>query len=146
MQRAIFWSISCNIFVVLLTILTGPLRGNFLNQLLTSPQFLLEFFVGVAINPAACISLFYLIVPSENSLSFKRMSLAILPFLLLILLAFISTLYPALPPSMEGKRIYCTEQTLVFGIIPFLGLWTAVKKAYPWHQYWVGIYSPNLLG
>ena len=140
MQRAIFWSILCNMVVIILTLATGPLRANFIDQLIGHPQFLFEFLVGMTINPIACISLFYLIIPSENSFNIKRIAIALLPFIILIILSLLSTLYPALPPSMEGKREFCTEQTLLFGIIPYLGLWFAVKNSFPWHKYWVGIY------
>ena len=117
-RRAIFWSCFCNIFVVAVTLATGPLRDNFFNQLLSSPQFLLEFVIGISINPIACISLFYMVIPSERSFNLKQLAAALAPFILLLLLALISTLHPALPPSMEGKRIYCSEQTLLFNCSP----------------------------
>ncbi|MFK7824691.1 MAG: NrsF family protein [Oligoflexales bacterium] len=139
-QRAIFWSCISNLLVALFTMLSGPFRANFVDQLLSHPQFLAEFLVGILVNPLACFSLFYLVIPSEHSTNFKRIVIGVLPFIMLLTLALISTIYPALPPSMEGKRDYCSEQTLLFGIIPFICMWVAVKKSCPWHQYWVGIY------
>lgn len=140
MGRALAWSLFCNFFVVLMTALTGPFRENFFDQLTTSPQFLTQFLIGILVNPIACVSLFYLIIPGKNSFDTKRFAISILPFVLLLLLALLSTLHPALPPAMIGKREFCTEQTILFGLIPFFSLWFAVSKSYPWHKYWVGIY------
>lgn len=139
-QRALFWALMSHIFVIVLAIVVAPFRVNFLQQLLSSPQFLLEFIIGVSVGPIACLSAFYLAVPSEGALKKTRILVALAPLCLQLAFMAFSFLKPALIPSELGHRHFCYLESGMYGIVPFVVMWFQIKKGYPWHRGFLGIY------
>ena len=139
-QRALLWSLLSHIFVIVLALAVAPFRNGFVTQLLTQPQFLIEFLIGISVGPAATLTAFYLAVPSEGGLKRSRIIIALTPILLQVLFMLISFYQPALRPSDEGHRHYCYLESGAYGIVPFVVMWFQIKKGYPWHRGWLGIY------
>ncbi|MFK7822519.1 MAG: NrsF family protein [Oligoflexales bacterium] len=139
-QRALAWSLLSHFFVIILAILIAPFRNGFVSQLVSEPQFMIEFLIGMSIGPAASLTAFYLAIPSEGGLKRSRIIVALMPILLQVLFMIISFFQPALTPSEEGHRPFCYLETGAYGIVPFVVMWFQIKKGYPWHRGWLGLY------
>ena len=98
---ALLWLVSSAAFVMAITHLFGPLRPNALAQLATEPRFLLETLLGVA------------------AISYTAV------------VAFRSLTYPALEPSMLGKRDHCVFETFMFAVPPACLAFLLTRRLYP---------------
>ena len=139
-QRALAWSLLAHALIIALAILAAPFRGTFYSQLTSQPQFLVEFLIGVSVGPLACLTAFFLAIPSDGGLKKSRIFMALSPILLQILFMTISFFQPALAPSEDGHRPFCYLESGGYGIVPFLIMWFQIKKGYPWHRGWLGLY------
>lgn len=126
---ALLWLASSAAFIVAITHLFGPLRPNALTQLATEPRFLLETVLGgVAISYTAVVA-FRSAVPGAAS---KRSMLLAVSLITLWLANYgIGLAYPALEPSMLGKRDHCVFETLIFAVPPACLAFLLTRRLYP---------------
>ena len=126
---ASLWLLGSWIFVVGLTLATGPLRAGVGSQLLGEPRFLLECLLGLAAGALAIHGVGRLSIPGPT-----RTARLAAPALLLLALWVAAYLFglvsPALEPSMLGKRAYCYLQTFAYSAPPlFAALWLLRRAA-----------------
>lgn len=116
-------------WVVGVTIALGPMREGWLSQLLSTPQFALEFALGASAIVAASYAALQLSTPSQRTV---RRSLAPAFALLTAWVALLvyGLFDPALAPSMAGKRPHCFVETLAFSVVPIaMGLVFVRRRA-----------------
>ena len=127
---ALAWLLPAAIFVVVITGLLGPLRPNAFSQLAGEPRFLLETLLGVVAIAVAALVAFYSAVPGAIN---RRWQMAALWLIGLWLLNYVVGLaYPALEPSMLGKRDHCVFETFLYALPPLIvGLVVLQRRLYP---------------
>jgi hypothetical protein len=130
LRVAALWWLGSWLFVIGVTLLTGPLRPGAFVQLVSNAQFAAESLVGLL--AAALIAAWAF----ENSIPGTRRSGLLnvgLVAAAVWLIAYVAGLeYPALEPSMAGKRADCFLQTLLFAGPPMaVGIWLARRCYFP---------------
>ena len=103
-------------FVMGITHWFGPIRANALTQLATEPRFLLETALGAVAIAFTAVMAFRTAVPGAAT----RQGVMIGAGLMALWLAnyIVGLAYPALEPSMLGKRDHCFTETLMFAVPP----------------------------
>jgi len=113
---ALLWLITSVGFVIGITAWFGPIRANALSQLATEPRFLLEMALGAVAIAFIAVMAFRTAVPGAAT---RRGVLIGLGLILLWLANYVLDLsYPALEPSMLGKREHCVVETFLFALPP----------------------------
>ena len=126
---ALLWLASSAAFVVAITHLFGPIRPNALHQLATEPRFALETVLGVIAISFTAIVAFRNAVPGAAS---RRSMLLAVGLIALWLANYgIGLSYPALEPSMLGKRDHCVFETLIFAVPPACLAFLLTRRLYP---------------
>lgn len=124
-------------FVIAVTMVGGPLRPGFEQQLQESGRFALESLLAFTGAAVAMWGALLLGIPSPRPLGWR-----LLPGLLLLgawvgLLVF--GLYdPALPPSMLGKRPACVVEALVFSLGPLALAIALLRRRAVIRRAWTG--------
>lgn len=124
---AAFWFLGSWVWVVAATLMMGPMRPGSLQQLVHEPHFGLETLAGLLAGAVVAWIAFAETVPgrSRRPIFLAAMSLTAI-WLASHIIGFA---YPALEPSMLGKRPYCVFETLIYAIPPVLaGLWLARRR------------------
>ena len=106
------------LFVLVAIHLAGPIRPDAMAQLLGAPRFALEMALGAAAALALSVAGFRAAVPGLLGSAGWRLALGLGGLWVLSLV--VGLLYPALEPSMLGKRDHCVVETLLYGIPPML--------------------------
>jgi hypothetical protein len=117
-RLAILWWISTWAFVAGLAALYQPLRPGALAELATHGQFFFESVLGLAAAAVVAVFAFGDAIPAR-----ARHSTLVFGLILTAawMLAYVIGLeYPALAPSMAGKRAHCFLETLIYGVPPAL--------------------------
>lgn len=131
------WLFGSTMLVTGLTVVMGPLRPDFMSQLLQSPRFASETAWGMLVAFAAAGGALDLAIPGRAGL-WRRVGPGVL-----LLGAWASMLLyglwdPALEPSMIGKRDHCSLEVVLYGSIPLvLGL-LYVRGLAPLARAWTG--------
>jgi len=125
----VLWWIGTWIFVAVVALLVAPLRPGSITELATHGQFFLESLIGFVAAGCLAVFVFRDSVPANG----RRSALALGLILLAIwMLAYVVGLeYPAVEPSMVGKRTHCFIETLIYAVPPALaGIWLC-RRYYP---------------
>jgi hypothetical protein len=124
------WWLGSWLFVIIVTLLTGPLRPGAFVQLLTNAQFAAESLVGFLAAALIAAWAFEDSIPGTRSRGLLHVGLVAAA---LWLIAYVVGLeYPALEPSMAGKRAGCVMQTLLFAVPPMAaGIWITNRNYFP---------------
>jgi hypothetical protein len=113
---ALLWLMTSVGFVIGITAWFGPIRANALSQLASEPRFLLETALGAVAIGCTAVMAFYTAIPGAAG---RRGVMIALGLILLWLANYVVGLaYPALEPSMLGKREHCVFETFLFAIPP----------------------------
>ena len=113
---ALLWLVASAGFVIGITAWFGPIRANAITQLATEPRFLLETALGAVAIAFTAVMAFRTAVPGAAT---RRGVLIGLGLILLWLANYVLDLaYPALEPSMLGKREHCVVETFLFALPP----------------------------
>ena len=114
------WLLVSALFVVLAMHMAGPIRPGAFEQLLEFPHFALEMLLGAAAALTLALAAFRAAVPG---LLGRGLGLVAGGLALLWVLNYVAGLaYPALEPSMLGKRDHCVFEVLLYGLPPLLAL------------------------
>lgn len=115
---AILWWISTCVLVTGIAVLVRPLRPGALADATTHVQFLLESGLGLLAAAVLAAFAFGDCIPANT----KRSTLIVgLVLAAAWVMAYVIGLdYPALAPSMAGKRAHCFLETMVYGVPPAL--------------------------
>jgi hypothetical protein len=124
------WWLGSWLFVVLVTLLTGPLRPRAFVDLVTNAQFAAESLVGFLAAALIAAWVFEDGIPGTRRRGLLQVGLLAAA---LWLTAYVVGLeYPALEPSMAGKRAGCVLQTLLFAAPPMAaGIWLTNRNYFP---------------
>lgn len=113
---ALLWLVTSVGFVIGITYWFGPIRANALTQLATEPRFLLETLFGFSAIAFTAFMAFRTAVPGAASRQAVMIGLGLIALWLANYV--VGLVYPALEPSMLGKRDHCFSETLLFALPP----------------------------
>lgn len=113
---AALWLLVSAGFVIGITLWFGPIRPTAMTQLATVPRFLLETLFGAAAITFTTVVAFRTTVPGATSRRMVWISLGLIT--LWVANYALDIVYPALEPSMLGKRDHCFSETLMFALPP----------------------------
>ena len=126
---ALLWLVGSVGFVICITAWFGPIRPNAVTQLATQTRFLLETVLGVIAIASTAMMAFRTAVPGAAT---NRGVLIAIALVVLWLGNYVFGLaYPALEPSMLGKRDHCVVEALLFGLPPALLALLLSRRFYP---------------
>lgn len=116
------WLVVSAVYVVVLTHLVGPIRPVVLEQLQSEPRFALEMLLGAMAAAGLAVMAFSAAVPGRLGRTSVR---ALFALVLLWVAGFaVGIAFPALEPSMLGKRNHCYLETFLYALPPLLvALW-----------------------
>lgn len=122
------WLIVAWAFVWVMTLATGDLRPGFVDQLRQSPRYVVECALGFVAGAMLFHVAILLSVP--GAISRPRAALLAIGILVVWFGAFaVGLAYPALEPSMLGKRPHCFVETFAFSTVPMLlGVWLIARR------------------
>lgn len=126
---ALLWLVASAGFVIGITHWLGPIRSNALTQLATEPRFLLETLLGVAAISFMAIMAFRTAVP--GAASGRGLCLGAALMVLWLANYLVNLAYPALEPSMLGKRDHCVFETMIFALPPAVLALLLSRRLYP---------------
>ncbi len=123
------WLLASAAWVIVVTHWYGPIRPNALEQLAGNARYLLETLCGVAAIVLVSLAAFRAAVPGRLSRRFARWSVGLT--LLWLSCYLLDLQYPALQPSMLGKRDGCVFETLLYALPPMVTGFLVVRRLYP---------------
>jgi hypothetical protein len=124
------WWLGSWLFVIIVTLLTGPLRPGAFVQVVTNAQFAAESLVGFLAAALIGAWAFQDSIPGARRSGLLHIGLVAAAVWLIAYVAGLE--YPALEPSMAGKRADCVLQTLLFAGPPIAtGVWLANRNYFP---------------
>ena len=126
---AFAWLFASALYVVGIIHLLGPVRPEAVAQLTTEFRFLGEMLVGITAIVMLTLGAFRASIPG---LSYRRLTAAGGALGVIWAGSFLLGLeWPALEPSMSGKRHYCVFETFLYSLPPVLLAFFAVRRFYP---------------
>jgi hypothetical protein len=128
-RLALLWLLLSAVYVVAVIHWFGPIRGSALEQLVTVPRFALENLLGVAAIVAVTLSAFRAGVP--GALQRPTAALATALVTLWVINYVIGLGWPAIEPSMDGKRHSCMYETLIYALPPIALAFYFSRRLYP---------------
>jgi hypothetical protein len=124
------WWLGSWLFVIIVTLLTGPLRPGAFAQVMVNGRFAAESLVGFLAAGAVAAWAFQDSIPGARRSGLLHVGLVAAAVWLIAYVAGLE--YPALEPSMAGKRVDCFLQTLLFAGPPMaVGVWLANRCFFP---------------
>ena len=128
-RLATAWFVLGAVFVAAATGLAGPVRPGAFSQLLAEPRFLLETSLGVLAIYWTGLVAFRSAVPAALN---RRFALAGAVLMLLWLSEYVVGLVdPALPPSEQGKRGFCSLEVVAYSLPLIVAALFFVRRLYP---------------
>ena len=134
---ALLWWLISWVYVVVATLLLGPLRASAHHELLHEHQFQIESLIGLMAGLLITLVAWYGSVP--GALTRKAMISGI--FLGLVWLGFyiVGLFEPALEPSMHGKREHCYLEAFIYSVPPTAIACWLIAKRYPLKRLQTGL-------
>ncbi|WP_428355020.1 NrsF family protein [Methyloprofundus sp.] len=135
---AILWFSLNWIYVISLSIYLGPLRPNAIESLLISPQFAFESSIGFISG-----ALFCLIAFQESIPGIRRQWLIYLTYfsaLFWISCYVFGLWFPALEPSLIGKRAHCVLEAYLYSIPPLSVAYLIIYRRFPLNSLQAGVF------
>ncbi|NOR80680.1 MAG: DUF1109 family protein [Methyloprofundus sp.] len=134
----ILWFFSSWIYVIALSLYLGPLRGGALKALITSPQFAFESSIGFISGALFCVIAFQESIPG---LRHKWLIyLSYFSAILWISCYIVGLSFPALEPSMLGKRAHCVLEAYLYSVPPLIIGYFLIYRRYPLNSLRAGIF------
>lgn len=135
---AMLWFSLSWIYVISLSLYLGPLRPNAIESLLISPQFAFESTVGFISG-----ALFCLIAFQESIPGLRRQRLIYLTYfsaILWISCYVVGLWFPALEPSLIGKRAHCVLEAYLYSIPPLSIAYLIIYLRFPLNSLQAGVF------
>ena len=134
----LLWFFCSWVYVVALSLYLGPLRDGALKALISSPQFAFESSVGLVAGALFCAVAFQESIPG-----LRHKWLVYLSYFSAILwiACYVTGLtFPALEPSMLGKRAHCVLEAYLYSIPPLLAGYFMIYRRYPLNSLRAGVF------
>lgn len=128
-MQALAWWLAATVYVVLVTLLLGPLRPGAVDQLLSEPRFFVETLSGLIGIGATAMAAFASSIPGRAVRPWALLAAVTLGIWLVSITAGVSL--PTLSTGMLGKRPHCFSETLIYALPPMLLVLFLVRRAYP---------------
>ncbi|NOR80283.1 MAG: DUF1109 family protein, partial [Methyloprofundus sp.] len=134
----ILWFFISWVYVIALSLYLGPLRDGALESLITSPQFAFELSVGFISGVLFCVIAFQESIPG---LRHKWLIyLSYFSAILWVSCYVVGLSFPALEPSMLGKRAHCVLEAYLYSIPPLIIGYFLIYRRYPLNSLRAGIF------
>lgn len=125
-------------YVIALSLYLGPLREGALESLISSPQFAFESSIGLISGGLFCVIAFQESIPG---LRHKWLIyLSYFSAILWVSCYVIGLSFPALEPSMLGKRAHCVLEAYLYSIPPLIIGYFLIYRRYPLNSLRAGIF------
>lgn len=130
LRVAAFWWLGSWLFVIFVTLLTGPLRPGAFADVVVNARFAGESLMGFLAAALIAAWAFQDSIPGTRRSALLHAGIIAA---VVWLIAYVAGLeYPALEPSMAGKRAGCFLQTLLLAGPPMAaGIWLAQRCYFP---------------
>lgn len=126
------------LYVISLGLNLGPLRANALDALIISPQFAIESLVALFSGALFCVIAFQESIPG-----LRRPWLVYLTYfsaLLWVSCYLFGLAFPALEPSLVGKRAHCVLEAFLYSTPPLIAAYFLIYRRFPLHSIRAGIF------
>ncbi|MEH6584593.1 MAG: NrsF family protein [Halioglobus sp.] len=123
------WLLLSAIYVIVMIHIFGPIRDNALTQLSTQPRFLIETLTGLLAIVLMGYAAFKAAVPGALNARLAKIATGLMALWLLSYV--VGLFYPALEPSMLGKRDHCFTETFIYALPPKIAAFLLVRRMYP---------------
>ena len=123
------WLLASTFYVVAIIHLMGPVRPEAIAQLTSQMRFLGEMLIGATAIVLLTLGAFRSSVPGLSYRGISGAGIALMS--LWISLFLIGLEWPALEPSMSGKRHYCVIETFLYAVPPVLLALFILRRFYP---------------
>lgn len=136
---AILWFICSWLYVISLSLYLGPLRPDAVAELFTSPQYAFESTIGFIAGTLFCVIAFQESIPGA-----QRKWLIYLTYVITVLWIgcyLVGLSFPALQPSMLGKRVHCVLEAYLYSIPPLSVAYLLIYRRFPLNSLRAGIYT-----
>ncbi len=135
---ALIWFVLSWGYVVAMGLYLGPLREGALVALLSAPQFIFETTLGAVVVALFCLMAFQAAIPGLDKRWLKNIAYFI--GLLWISCYVVGIFFPALEPSMVGKRDHCVIEAYLYSTPPLLIGYFLIFRRFPLRTIKAGIY------
>lgn len=126
--QAVLWLLGSALLVIISTWLLGPIRSNALSQLMNEPQFFIETALGLVAIALLALVAFRAAIPGASSKTITSWAIAVT--MLWLSFYVIGLAYPALEPSMLGKRDHCAIETVIYSLPPIAAALLLTRRGY----------------
>ncbi len=135
---AISWFVCSWVYVIVLSIYLGPLREGALEAMIRSPQFAFESYTGLISSALFCAIAFQESIPGIQ----KRwlVGLSFVTLLLWIACYIAGLSFPAIEPSMTGKRAHCVLEAYIYSGPPLIVGYLLIYQRFPLNSIRAGIF------
>lgn len=135
---ALLWFFSSWIYVIALSLYLGPLRQNAIESLLTKPQFAFESILGFISGALFCLIAFRESIPGLS----QKWLIYLTYFSAIVWIScYVAGLtFPALEPSLLGKRAHCVLEAYLYSTPPLLSGYLIIYRRFPLDTLRAGVF------
>ena len=126
---ALVWFICSWFYVITISLYLGPIRPGALAALFESPQFAYEIMIGLLAGSLFCIIAFLEAIPGCRKPWLTALAYACGIGWISCYVAGLS--YPALEPSMFGKRAHCVLEAYLYSAPSLISGYRMIYQRYP---------------
>lgn len=126
---ASLWFVVSWIYVIAMSLYLGPLREGALQSLIKSPQFAFESYIGLVAGGLFCLIAFQESIPGIRKRWMHWLSYATALSWIGCYIAGLS--FPAIEPSMIGKRAHCVLEAYLYSGPPLIVGYILIYRRFP---------------
>ena len=132
------WFIISWVYVISLSLYLGPLRVGAIESLLTSPQFAFESCIGFISGVLFCLIAFRESIPGLHNK--WLIYLSYFSAILWISCYAVGLSFPAIEPSMLGKRAHCVLEAYLYSTPPLIIGYLLIYRRFPLDSIRAGVF------
>lgn len=136
--EVMLWFISSWVYVISLSLYLGPLRPGAIASLATSPQFAFETLIGFLAGALFCLIAFRESIPGLHNKWLVYLSY--FTAILWISSYVVGLSFPAIEPSMFGKRAHCVLEAYLYSTPPLIVGYLLIYRRFPLDSVRAGIF------
>ncbi len=135
---AILWFVCSWLYVIGLSLYLGPLRPNAVAELFITPRFAFESTIGFIAGALFCLIAFQESIPGTQRKWLIYLTYVVTALWISCYLVGLS--FPAIQPSMLGKRAHCVLEAYLYSIPPLSIAYLLIYRRFPLNSLRAGIY------